>query len=176
MVAERYDEQVRSALAAGRSVLLLADPAEESEFTVRSSFLPVFWSLSWFQDQPGTSSILCDRAHPAVARFPTDFHSNWQWRELLEPSRAFVLDEAPADYRPVVQIVDDFHRNHKLAAVFETRVGPGRLIVSGLNLRDVGEARPVARQMLHSLLAYADSALFDPAGQLDEALLTRILT
>lgn len=176
MVAERYDEQVRSALAAGGSVLVLADPTAESELSIRSSFLPVFWSLTWFQDQPGTSSVLCDPDHPALAIFPTEFHSNWQWRELLEPSRAFVLDDAPAPYRPVVQVVDDFHRNHKLAAVFETRVGPGRLLVSGLNIGDVGETRPVARQMLHSLLAYANSASFAPAVELDESLVARLLT
>ena len=83
-----------------------------------------------------------------LASFPTDFHSEYQWRELLEPSKAFVLDDAPKAYRPVVQVIDDYHRNRKLAALLETRVGPGRLLACGLNLGDAGANRPVARQML----------------------------
>jgi len=26
-----------------------------------------------------TMGILCDPANPALAEFPTEFHSNWQW-------------------------------------------------------------------------------------------------
>jgi hypothetical protein len=86
-----------------------------------------------------------------------------------------VLDETPRAYRPVIPEVDDFHRNHKLGAEFETRVGAGRLLVSGLNLKDVEPERPVARQLLHSLLAYVRSERFAPATQLDPALLTRLV-
>lgn len=176
LVARRYDDETRAALAAGRRVLVLSDPERTSALAIRSQFLPVFWSLSWFEGQPGTSSILCDPAHAALAAFPTQSHTNWQWRELLEPSKAFVLDDTPSTYRPLVQVIDDYHRNHKLGAVFETRVGPGRLLVSGLDLRDVGRGRPVARQLLHSLLAYMRSDRFAPAAELDPALLARLLS
>jgi hypothetical protein len=175
LVAERYDDEVRRTLAEGGRVLLLSPPKQTGEMAIPSSFLPVFWSLSWFAAQPGTSSVLCDPSHPALASFPTAFHSDWQWREVLEPSKAFVLDEAPKDYQPVVRVIDDFHRNHRLAAVFETRVGRGRLLVSGLNLIDAGRSRPVARQLLHSLLGYARSERFVPSSELDPALLARLL-
>ena len=116
-----------------------------------------------------------DPAHPALASFPTDFHSDYQWRELLEGSKAFVLDDAPKAYRPVIQVIDDYHRNHKLAALFEMRVGPGRLLACGMNLTDTGASRPVARQMLHNLVEYARSERFAPATELDGALLERLL-
>lgn len=35
----------------------------------------------------------------------------------------------PATVRPVVQVIDNVERNHRLAMVFEVRVGKGRLLV-----------------------------------------------
>ena len=159
----------------GRSVLLLSDPARRHANAIASQWLPVFWSLSWFAAQPGTSSVLCDPTHPALASFPTDFHSDYQWRELLDVSKAFVLDDAPKAYRPVIQVIDDYHRNHKLAALFETRVGPGRLLACGMNLTDTSAQRPVVRQMLRSLVDYVQSNRFAPTTELDAALVERLL-
>ena len=175
LIARSYDTTARAALAAGRRVLLLSDPARRHAHAIASQWLPVFWSLSWFEAQPGTSSVLCDPGHPALASFPTDFHSDYQWREVLEPSKAFVLNDAPKEYRPVIQVIDDYHRNHKLAALFETRVGPGRLLACGMNLTETGTNRPVARQMLHSLVEYVRSERFAPGTALDAALIERLL-
>lgn len=175
VIARSYDADARAALAAGRRVLLLSDPSRRHTHAIASQWLPVFWSLSWFAEQPGTSSVLCDPAHPALASFPTDFHSDYQWRELLEISKAFVLDDTPKAYRPVVQVIDDYHRNHKLAALFETRVGPGRLLACGMNLTDTSAQRPVARQMLRSLLEYVQSERFAPTTELDGGLVERLL-
>jgi hypothetical protein len=72
-------------------------------------------------------------------------------------------------------VIDDYHRNHKLAALFETRVGPGRLLACGMNLTDTGATRPVARQMLHSLIEYVRSDRFAPTTELDGALVERLL-
>jgi hypothetical protein len=175
VIARSYDADVRAALAAGRRVLLLSDPSRRHANAIASQWLPVFWSLSWFPAQPGTSSVLCDPAHPALASFPTDFHSDYQWRELMEVSKAFVLDDAPKAYRPVVQVIDDYHRNHKLAALFETRVGPGKLLACGMNVTDTSARRPVARQMLRSLVEYVRSERFAPATELDAELVERVL-
>ena len=92
----------------------------------------------------------------------------------MEVSKAFVLDDAPKAYRPVIQVVDDYHRNHKLAALFETRVGPGRLLACGMNLT-AGASRPVARQMLDSLVTYARSERFMPEAELEAGLVERLL-
>ena len=45
-----------------------------------------------------------------------------------------MLDDTPADYRPTVQVIDNFARNHKLGVVFEGRVGKGQLLVCGFDL------------------------------------------
>ncbi len=107
------------------------------------SFLPVFWSPVWFPTQkPNTMGILCDPKHPALARFPTEFYSNWQWYDLLNRSRTLILDDTPPAFRPIVEVIDNFARNHKLGVLWETRVGEGPL--AGLRHRPAGPGRQAA--------------------------------
>ena len=175
MIAHSYDAGTRAALAAGKKVLLLWPVNRASAGTLANTFLPVFWSLSWFKEQAGTLGVLCNPRHPALAVFPTEAHSNYQWWDVAQPSRAFVLDETPGDFRPIVQVIDDFHRNHKLAAVFEARVGPGRLLVSGFDLETDLERRVAARQLRASLTAYMRGTGFAPAP-LDKQVVEKILS
>jgi hypothetical protein len=173
-VAHAYDETARKALAGGGKVLLLWPTKQESAGTLPTHFLPVFWSLSWFKQQPGTLGILCNPKHPALASFPTEEHSDYQWWDVTQNSRAFILDDTPSAFRPLVQVIDDFHRNHKLGAIFETLVGEGRLLVSGFDLESDLERRLAARQLRASLLAYMHGPDFAPAAALDAALLARL--
>jgi hypothetical protein len=130
--------------------------------------------LTWFKEQPGTLGILCDPKHPALASFPTDSHSNFEWWDVAQPSRAFILDDTPSEFRPIVQVIDDYHRNHKLGVVFETRVGAGKLLVCGFDLEARLDQRPAARQMRHSLLAYMHGGAFQPATALAPAVLEKL--
>jgi len=174
VVSRAWDEPTRSALAAGKNVLLLA-ASTESANSLPGSFTPVFWSPIWFVGRgAGTMSILCDPKHPALARFPTDAHTNWQWHDLLQRSRSIVLDDTPAAFRPIVQVIDNFSRNHKLGNLFEARVGKGRLLVCSIDLEKDLDQRLAARQLLHSLLLYMGSDAFKPAQELDGAFLTRL--
>lgn len=43
----------------------------------------------------------------------------------MKNSRPIILDEMPQDFRPIVQPIDNFERNHKLGLIFETKVGKG---------------------------------------------------
>jgi hypothetical protein len=134
--------------------------------TVPASFTTVFWSLVWFPKRSETMGLLCDPAHPALAEFPTEFHSDWQWWDLLSQSRAFVLDGALQGLQPVVQVIDDANRSYRLAAVFEVRAGKGRLLATSLDLERSLDTRLAARQLRHSLLRYAASDKFQPLTQL----------
>lgn len=46
--------------------------------------------------------ILCDPRHPALAEFPTESFSNWQWWDIVNNSRSIILDDALAAFRPVI--------------------------------------------------------------------------
>ncbi|MGD0868749.1 MAG: sugar-binding domain-containing protein [Bryobacteraceae bacterium] len=162
LVKTGLDAEARAALDQGRKVVLLAAPQQKDETLLPMRFLPVFWSNGYFNNQPGTMGILCDPQHPALAGFPTFAHESWQYWELTEGSHAFILDKAPLGFRPIIQVIDDFHRNHRLGAVIEAAVGKGKLLAVSFDLTTALDQRPVARQLLHSLLDYAASDRFAP--------------
>jgi hypothetical protein len=174
LVTNAWDAETKAALAAGKKVLYLM--GRKSKNSLPGSFLPVFWSPVWFPNQvPNTSGMLCDPKHPVFSLFPTEFYTNWQWYDLLNHSRALILDDTPAHYRPLVQVIDNFARNHKLASVFETRVGPGRMLVCSIDISSDLDKRPAAKQFARSLYAYLDSEAFNPTAELGAALLDNIL-
>jgi hypothetical protein len=146
----------------GEKVMLCLSSSATGRSLLKLRFLPVFWSFAMFKKQPGVLGVLCDPAHPALAEFPTEMHSDWQWWSLTEGTNAFILDDVPGDITPIVQVIDDFHRNHKLGMVLEARIGPGKLLLCSLPLAEDLSAQPVRRQMLGSLLAYASSASWRP--------------
>jgi len=100
--------------------------------------------------------------HPALAAFPTESHTNWQWWDLVRRASAMVLDDLPEGLRPIVQVVPDWFDPKRLGLVFEAKVGKGRLLVCSIDLAEDLANRPVARQMRRSLLAYAASEAFAP--------------
>lgn len=155
-----------SRLQAGERVILFPTPRQvRGDVTV--GFSPIFWNTNWAVGQvPNTLGILCDPAHPALAAFPTDSHSNWQWRGLLVGAGTFEMDALPEDLNPIVQVVPDWNHPKKLGLVFEARVGEGQLLVTSMDLNRDLDTRPAARQLRHSLLAYAASPDFRPAASL----------
>jgi hypothetical protein len=166
----------QSRLASGGRVLLLPK-LENLPHSVPGAFMTDYWSPMFAQGDrkrgetppPGTLGILCD----PFARFPTDSHSNWQRWHLVKNARPVILDDTPADYRPLVQVIDNFDRNHRLGLLFESQVGNGSLLVCAIDLPTLQD-KPEARQLLHSLLQYTASPAFKPATTLDPAVLTKL--
>ena len=182
LVRRTLDNDARQALAAGKSVLLLPAPATLPG-SIPGDFATDFWNYGMFRKiaqerkmpvAPGTLGILADPGHPAFSAFPTDFHSNWQWFHLVMNSRALILDSMPAGYRPLVQVIDNYERAHKLGSILELRVGPGKLLICTIDLPGQQD-KPEARQLLHSLLRYMNSPQFAPVTAVDEAAVSRIL-
>jgi hypothetical protein len=173
-VERKWEDYARAALVKGERVLLMPDYGLAN--SLPGKFLPVFWSPVWFPSQkPNTMGILCDPRHPVFAQFPTEFYSNWQWWDLLEGSRSVILDDAPLEFRPTVQVIDNLARNKKIGNLFEARVGRGRLLVCTLNFRGNLDQRPAVRQFLQSLKSYVASDEFQPSQELTLAVLDKIL-
>lgn len=172
VVSETWAD-AKTALAGGKKVVFFPHAANSRQ-SLSGSFLPVFWSPVWFPDQkPNTMGLLCEPRHPLLAAFPTESHSDWQWFSLMQHARVLVLDDTPGNYRPLVQVIDNFARNHKLGVVFEGRVGAGQLLVCGFDL--AGPTKdPAARQFLASLYHYAGSPAFQPTQELALGLLDEL--
>jgi len=182
VVARSFDERVAERLAGGTSVLLLPELDR-----IRQSIAPAFQSSFWcwpmfrrvaiqagIEVAPGTLGILCDPDHPLFADFPTEFHSNWQWWRLVKAGRPLILDSTPVSYRPTVQVVDNFARNHKLGLVCEAKVGAGRLLVCSIDLPALSD-HPEARQLMASIVRYMKSTDFDPSDELTPATIASIV-
>jgi hypothetical protein len=172
-VTTRKWEEAKAALAAGKNVILFPESVIPSQ-SLPGKFLPVFWSPVWFPNRPpATMGILCDPKHPAFAQFPTDFYSNWQWWDLLQNSRTLILNDTPATFRPIVQVIDNFSRNDKLGNLLEAQVGDGRLLLCTIDLPGLMEKQPAARQLLRSLYAYVGSPSFRPSQKLEASFIDR---
>lgn len=169
-ISQSYDDKVKQALDNGGKVLLFANAACLKK-SIPGTFVPVFWSPVHFPDQPGTMGLLIDSQHPALSAFPTKNHSDWQWWDLTKNSVSMIIDDLPQELDPIVQVVDNFARNHKLGNLLEARVGNGKLMICSIDLRNNIEKRPAAKQLLKSIIDYMKSDDFKPAVSLEEKYL-----
>lgn len=171
IISHQFNESVRSALNSGKTVLLLPNLKDLSK-VIRGRSVPPFWSPVWWWTRAHrgnvSMSIFCNPSHPVFKYFPTEEYTTWQWAELLDTSSSFILDDFPRTLKPIVQVVDNFSRNHKLANTFEAKIGKGKILVCGLDLsRDLAK-RPVANQFRYSLLKYMESSNFNPQQKLTD--------
>jgi hypothetical protein len=163
LVVKTLDGEAQDALRNGGKVVLLPSGFNSPYPTAMT---PPFWSPIMFSNQKQTLGLLCNPQHPALRDFPTDGHSDWQWFDLLFQASAIRLHGTAESYHPIVQAIDRPDRNHKLALVYETKVGPGKLLVCTLDLNRDLDRRPVARQLRQSLLQYAASPDFNPTSEI----------
>lgn len=163
-----------AALERGQKVLLMPDRAQCAEATVGGLFQTDYWNYRMFKSicdnmkkeaSPGTLGILTDPSHPVFEGFPTDFHTDWQWYAIVKNSYPLILDAMPEGYRPIVQVIDNIERNHRLGMLFEAAVGKGRLLVCMADLRPAADL-PEVRQFVRSILRYMSSEDFGPATAL----------
>ena len=169
LVTAQFDDAAQKHLASGGKLLLTLPGKAVRNFDtepVKVGFSSIFWNTAWTGRQPPTTlGILCDPKHPALAEFPTEFHSNWQWWYLVHRAGALRLDLLPRGVEPIVRVIDDWFTARPLGLVVEGKVGKGKVIVCGFDLtRDADD--PVSKQMRASLLAYMASKKFAPKTEL----------
>lgn len=182
-VVRKWSKRVERALEAGERVLLMPQP-ESLTHAIDGAFQSSFWCWPMFRNTalkngmkvlPGTLGILCDPDHPLFAHFPTEFHSNWQWWHLVKNGRSMIFDETECGFRPTLQVIDNFARNHKLGLIAEAQVGKGRVVVCSIDLPGL-KAYPEARQLMHSINAYMKSAAFKPKQTLSSKTLKALVS
>ncbi len=159
----RTMEEALPVLTAGGKVLLMPRYSELAWECPPIGTLPIFWCRLMGPSWERFLGLDCDIGHAALNGFVTDAHYDWQWETVFAPgTRAINLDSLPQGLEPVVQVIDDWNRNYKLAALFECRVGTGRLMMSAADLVNNIESRPAARQLRNSLMVYMQSDAFNP--------------
>jgi hypothetical protein len=175
LFSKKLDKITLSKLADGGMVLLIPDFNDIKDLSVGGLFTPDYWNWRMFKGisesnnkpvSPGTMSILTNPKLPLFSDFPTEFHTNWQWWPIVKNSRPFILDNTPKNYRPLVQVVDNIERNHKLGLIFEFAIGKGKLLVCMSDLKAI-QNKPEGRQLYSSILKYMSSDKFNPSQPLN---------
>ena len=181
IVTNELTDRIAQQLENGKSVLLMPD---SSKLTVGGLFQTDYWNYRMFKTisennkkmvSPGTLGILTDPRHPIFNSFPTEMHTNWQWFPIIKASHPFILDNTGKDYRPIVQVIDNIERNHKLGLVFEFAIGKGKLLVCMADL-DTASAYPEGRQFYRSLLEYMTSKDFAPTTSISLEDFRKLMT
>ena len=175
VIADTLDETVMKKLKTGAKVLLMPKKGMYADQTVGGLVQTDYWNYRMFKTisennkkpvSPGTLGLLVNEMeHPLFKSFPTDKHTNWQWASIVHESRPLVMDKMPQGYRPLVQVIDNVERNHRLALFFETNVGKGKVFVCMSDLRET-QQYPESRHLLRSILEYMQSEDFKPATTL----------
>ena len=153
-------ESADRALADGRTALCILDLAKAPTNAVPGFFASDFWNWEMFNGParkrkviaPGTLGLLVNEKHPALAGFPTSFHSDYQWRELIFKGVNVVLD-SDSDADVIVRGIDNITRNQNLGVIWEKRRGKGHVIYCSLDL-EAAKNLPEARALRRSLLDY----------------------
>ena len=83
----------------------------------------------------------------------------------MEGANAVCFENESIPFDPIIEVASSHKYVLRQSALFEYRVGNGRLLVCGMNFLDTD---PAARWLKNQLIAYANSDDFDPAYSLDE--------
>jgi hypothetical protein len=171
IIARDLNQEVVKVLEKGGKVLWMPDSLP---YTVGGLFQTDYWNYRMFKTicennkkkvSPGTLGILTNPEHPIFKGFPTEMHTNWQWFPVIKESHPLVLDNFAKDYRPVVQVIDNIERNHKLGLVMEWKVGAGKLLVCMSDLEKAAKY-PEGKAFYQSVIDYMRSADFDPSAEI----------
>jgi len=166
MITRSLNENTLENLSQNKNVLLMIPP-ERVDTSVKLGFSPIFWNTTWTKNQPPhTLGLLTDPDHPALASFPTSYHTDWQWWDPVMNAASMELGSLPEDLRPIVQVIPDWFEPKRLGLVFEAKVNGGNLLVCSIDLETNLDERPATRQLRASLLSYMSSDAFDPATNL----------
>ena len=170
LVVSSFEEDTINHLNSGGTVLLTIPRRSlhpEKGSRIGLGFSPIFWNTAWTGKQkPHTLGILCDPKHPALKEFPTEFHSNWQWWEILHSAKAVLMDDFPPSFDPIIRVIDDWFENRRLGLVFEAKIGSGKILVTSIDFSGSLSDYPSLRQMYYSLKKYAGSPFFQPKSTL----------
>ena len=122
---------------------------------------PMFASISESMNRPkpvGTMGLYIRSEHPALAEFVTEEYETPQWWDIVTEEKNAILDGT--DIEPIVWVIDNFARNHRLGLIYEAKVDNGSVLFCQPDLLHKDEI--AAKWLFYSLYQYAASERFVP--------------
>ena len=78
-----------------------------------------------------------------------------------------IIDGFPANLKPLIQPIDTWFENRRLALAFEAKTNGGKLMVCSIDLKEKIDERLVSKQLMLSLINYMNSQSFNPQIEVD---------
>ena len=76
------------------------------------------------------------------------------------------LNRFPQKMKPLIQVIDTYAINDKLAYLWECKVGRGKLLVSTINFSRNMDRRIASKQLYKSTIDYMNEDDFNPPNEL----------
>lgn len=173
---DTLDTKAEDILAKGGKVFLNVAGKVIKGKEIIQQFTPVFWNTSWFKMRPPhTLGFVTDDKNAMFNSFPTENYSNLQWWEIVNKAQVMHLEDFPKSFRPLIQPIDTWFLNRRLALVFEVKIGVGKLLVSSADLSPNLINKPAAKQLFASIINYMQSNKFEPIETVDIKLVKDLM-
>lgn len=177
-ITDKFDAEAIRVLEQGGKILLSPKKGsikEEFGSDIVMGYSPVFWNTAWTRKlPPHVMGILTDPEHPALNKFPTEYHSNSQWWGIMMNANAIRLNKLGNNIQPIVRIIDDWFSNQSLGLIIEAQVGNGKIIISGADLLSDSDNVLEINQMKSSLIQYMKTDYFKPNNELNINILKQM--
>nr|MCR5310205.1 hypothetical protein [Lachnospiraceae bacterium] len=138
------------ALSKGGKFLLLPEFYGE-ENTVKSSFIPVFWSPVHFPTEDPLGFIV-DEDSDVLKGFPTEKYADYQWKSPVENSRSVRLKDVPGDSKVLFEFVPNFADNEPKSPLFILKEGHSEFLYCGFDLEGNDPASKALSQSISDYL------------------------
>jgi len=163
VVGDISRDELVAAMERGERVLLLGAGPFKS--------LPTTYRIGMAGRCSGNYATVIKAGHPALKGLPHDGFCGWQFRRLMEGGRAVQL-EAGVPFDPIVDIASSVKNVIRQSALFEYRVGEGRLLVCSFAF---SSGDPATAWLKSRLVDYAASGEFAPEQALTAAQLKAMI-
>jgi hypothetical protein len=78
-----------------------------------------------------------------------------------------IIDGFPKKFKPLIQPIDTWFENRRLALAFEVKTYGGKLMVCSIDLKNISDDRLASKQLYISILNYMNSVEFNPQTEVD---------
>lgn len=186
-ITDTLTADILAKLDKGAKVLLMPKQSMYHDQTIEGLVQTDYWNYRMFKTicennnkpvSPGTLGLLInDMNHPLMQKLPIGetTGTTWQWAAVAHQARPLIMDIMNEGYCPLVQVVDNIERNHRLGMIFEFTVGKGKLLVCMSDLNSIAQY-PETRHLHLSILEYMQSESFSPASTCDLNTLVKLFS
>lgn len=117
-----------------------------------------------------TATVVYD--HPLMRDFPHDGFCDWQFMPMMENGKAICFNELNIEFKPIIEIVSTYKMIRKQSAVFELKIGKGKLLVCSLNMTEQDAA---VEKLYERMLEYMSSDEFEPIVEIEAEELKNLI-